>query len=198
MRFSCLAAIVVSGILLTSVGLAASDATPTGQLTLEGGRAYPQRELTKWLAPGPSYRANIFGGAKVNVPMIGAVGLGLDFTYTDFKIKDMDGMGKAYYHRYLWDMFFLPISFGILNITPGIAWVVTDAKVEAWGLNEVSIRPAFVLSGGLHLGITDHLGLCVDVRGERVVTDHEELYDGETINLTGDFVTAMGGLMLYF
>jgi hypothetical protein len=170
----------------------------TGHLTLEGGRSYPQKELAEWLEPGPAYRAEIFGGAKVNVPMIGAVGLGLDLTYSFHHFKDAGGDDQGHYQRFLWDWFFLPINIGFLNVTPGIAWVVTDIDAPALGVEELSVRPAAVLSLGLRVGILPHLALTADVRGEKVLLDQERLDADHQLNITGEFVTALAGIMAYF
>ena len=52
-------------------------------LTIEGGKASPQGAMKDYLKPGNAYHLNIFGGAKVDMPYVGAVGLGWDFTYSE-------------------------------------------------------------------------------------------------------------------
>lgn len=167
----------------------------TSNLMLQGGRSYPQAELAEWLQPGPAYRLKVFGGAKVDVAAVGAVGLGLDLTYSQHQIKNSEG-GR--YRRWLWDWLFVPINIGFLNVTPGIAWVVTDVHVPEWDVKEVSIRPAGVLSVGARVGVHPNVALTADVRAEKVVIDQEPIGPEEKKNVTGEYVAAMAGIMGYF
>lgn len=179
--------------LSTSAAQAANE--KTGHLGVEGGRSYPQGEAATWLDPGPAFRTDIFGGVKINIGPGGAAGLGLDFTYAQYNTKNEDG-GR--YRRYLWDWFFLPIGIGYLNVTPGLAWVVTDVRLPSIDLEETSIRPAAVLSVGLNIPVMQHLALVVDVRGEKVLIDKERIDANHELNITGDFITAVVGIEARF
>lgn len=181
--------------LFLSTALFAAAPQATGHLLLEAGQAYPQNHLCDFLEPGPSYRASIFGGAKVNVPMIGAVGLGLDATYTELPVKDME---EARYRQYTWDWFFLPIGLWIFNITPGVTWVVTDIKIPDLGIEDISIRPGGIISFGVRIPIVQHVAITADIRVNGVISDHEIRADGESMNITGSTVTGLAGIMAYF
>lgn len=173
----------------------------TAHLGLEVGISTPQNHLTDYISPKNAARLNLFGGARVDQKGIGsaAVGLGLDLTYADYKLKsDMEG----HYRRYLWDWFFLPISLGFLQITPGVSWVVTDVELKDLGIKETSIRPGAVLGVGIRLNILPFLALTAQVRGEKVWEDKEAItVPGSSIdelNITGEYITSTVGIMGYF
>jgi len=156
------------------------------------GKSYPQGELAKFLDQGDAYRLNLFGGAKLKVPFISAVGLGFDFTYYNYISKNsVDGF---YFRRYLWDMLFIPIGFGPFLFTPGLAWVITDTHLPQFGINQTSIRPAGTLGLGFFLGLADRLALRIDGRVVWEMDDHEKMNDGNELNIRGKYVEAFAGL----
>ncbi len=171
-----------------------SKTQATGLFQVEVGQSFPQNELTNLIAPGNTLRVRIFGGAKIK---FGSVGLGWDISYTEYELKNLR---SGFYHRYLWDWLFIPVSLGFINITPGIAWVVTDAKIAEIGLQEQSVRPAAVLGIGMRLGIVANFAVTAQLRGEKVWEDMERVSNlsSDEINITGEFITATVGGMLYF
>ena len=83
-------------------------------------------------------------------------------------------------------------------VNPGISWVVTDVNYPEVKVKEISIRPAGQLTLGLHIPIQPHIALTLDARGEMTITDNETTASGEELNVTGDFVSVMGGVKVYF
>lgn len=166
----------------------------TGLLQLEGGLSYPQNHLTQFISSGTMVRFRIFGGAKLK---LGSVGLGWDISYADYELKD--GY-SGYYKRYVWDWFFFPIGLGFFQITPGVAWVISDTSIKELGLYEQSVRPAGVLALGVRLGVIKNFALTAQIRGEKVWEDMETVdnFYLEEINITGDFISATVGGMIYF
>ncbi|SMF04932.1 hypothetical protein [Pseudobacteriovorax antillogorgiicola] len=188
-----LSAVILTTALATSP-LAHGKTEATGLVQFEYGQSFPQNELTSYFSPGDAYRLRLFGGAKIK---LGAVGLGWDITYANYGLKD--GL-SGHYNRLLWDWLFLPVGIGFIQLTPGLAWVVTDVDVSEMGLKEQSIRPAGVLSIGVKLGIISNVAITAQVRGESVWEDMEPvvLPNQDEIDITGQFVTATVGGMLYF
>ncbi len=166
----------------------------TGLIQFEAGQSFPQNELTEFFAAGTAYRFKIFGGAKMK---LGAVGLGWDVTYADYQLKDEL---QGHYKRIVWDWFFLPIRIGFFEITPGVAWVITDIRVDQWRLKEQSVRPAASLGLGLRFNLMQHLALSAQVRGEKVWEDMETVtgLNRQEIDITGDYITATAGAVFFF
>lgn len=160
------------------------------------GFSYPQQHLSHLLKTGQSYRLNLFGGAKLQSKWIGAVGLGLDFTYSNYPTKNQ-GNG-SYYRRYQWDLFAIPLSFWLFVFKAGISWNVTHTKLLAHDIHETSIRPGFVADLGLRIPLAKHVLLRGDVRAEKVIKDTEIKRDGSKQNISGVFLAWLAGIELYF
>lgn len=104
-----------------------------------------------------------------------------------------------YYRRYMWDWLFIPVSIGgILQITPGLAWLVTDVNSPSRGIDQTSIRPVGVLTIGLRIPFSQLVALRVDDRTEIAFADRAKLPNGSKLNLTGSFVSAFAGFDLEF
>lgn len=181
--------------LITFSNMSYAKPEATGSLLFQGGQAYPQKDLVEFLEPGTAYRLKLFGGAKVDMKFIGAVGLGWDITYSDHSIK-MDESGS--YRRFTWDWFYLPISLGFIHITPGLAWVVTDIDTELLGIKETSIRPAGILDIGASLAFTSNFGVALNGRVSKTIIDKETMSNGRDINIVGDYASWFLGAFLYF
>ena len=171
-----------------------AKAKATGLAQFEYGVSYPQKDLTTYFSSGESYRFRIFGGAKLK---LGAVGLGWDFTFSDYSLKNSR---EGHYKRILWDWLFLPINIGFIQFTPGVAWVITNVDISDLGLKEQSVRPAAVVSLGVRLGVIKNFAVTAQVRGESVWEDKEpvNLINQSELDITGQFVTATVGGMMYF
>ena len=171
----------------------------TGQLGLEYGFSIPQAGLAETFAGGSSLRLRAFGGAKLKQQGLGAVGLGLDLSYTNYMLHD-DLSG--HYRRVVWDWFFLPLQIGFLELTPGFTWVITDVRLVEYGVRAVSIRPGGLLSLGFRLPILPHLAVTGQTRIERVWEDRARVglasLPFETLIITGNYLAATLGLMAYF
>lgn len=181
-------------ILLLMTPLATAETKATGLVLTEMGVTYPQQHLTEFLSTGNSLRFNIFGGAKIK---FGAVGLGWDITYSQYKVKDQrDG----HYQTVMWDWLFIPVNIGFLQFTPGIAWVITDVNIPDLGLKEQSVRPAAVLGLGMRLGLLSNLALTAQIRAISVWEDMEPIAISQASewNITGPAVTSTAGFMIYF
>lgn len=166
----------------------------TGLAQVEAGQSFPQNELTDLFSPGNAMRLRLFGGAKIK---LGAVGIGWDISYAEYELKnELEG----HYNRVLWDWLFIPINIGFLQITPGLAWVITDVQIDDLGLKEQSIRPASVLSIGASLGVISNFAITAQVRGEAVWEDMEpvSMQNQDELNITGKYITATIGGMLHF
>jgi hypothetical protein len=161
---------------------------------LQIGKVFPKGEIGYYLKEGISYRTDLFIGANVDIPVVDAVGTGVDFTYTSHELKD-DQAG--HYKRYLWDIFFLPVNLGPIQIQPGVAWNVTDVEIPSLNLEEVSIRPAGVISAQLAIPINQHVRLTAMGRYEKIVSDLEETTDGK-INISGEAVSFLSGMHVKF
>jgi hypothetical protein len=163
---------------------------------VQGGRAFPGGPLAAWVDPGTAVRVKLFGGARVrSVRWLSAVGLGLDFTYSAHGGKP--DYAEFKYRRFLWDWFFIPISFNdVVILTPGLGWLLTDVEHPRAGVAQTSIRPAFVLTLGSRFPVAGKLGLRADVRGEHALADRERATGGGELNLTGTFWGAFAGLDL--
>lgn len=190
-----LRAVAMSIAIICSTVSYAAKPKATGSLYLQGGQAYPQKDLVEFLQPGTAYRLKLFGGAKVNVKFVGAVGLGWDFTYSEHEMKFDD---NASYRRLTWDWFHLPISLGFIHFTPGLSWVLTDVDSEVVGLKETSIRPAVMLDTGISLALTSNFGVALNARASKTIIDKEKLNDGSEINIVGDYVSWFVGGFIYF
>ncbi len=174
----------------------AGEISAAGDVILEAGKTWPNGPLQDWIGPGTALRARLFGGAHLKIPYVNAVGLGIDFTYANHPFKL--GSPDARYHRYLWDWLFIPVSIGWFQITPGVAWVVTDVHNDDLGIVRTSIRPAGVLTAALRVPVTSLIMLRTDFRTEIAFADRAQTNTGATMNLTGSFWTWFGGLEAEF
>ncbi|MBU6375824.1 MAG: hypothetical protein KGQ59_07510 [Bdellovibrionales bacterium] len=180
-----------------SISLAtANDLKPAVNLLGQYGKSFPRAHLMDYVGEGKSYRAKVFGGVKLNVKYLGAVGLGLDFTATDYQLKAPAGGGSRY-RRYQWDLLLVPVQIWLFTIEPGFTWNVTDARLTALGIEETSIRPGFITNLAFHLPIIKHLSLRVDGRYEQIMTDTETTSSGGKFNISGPFYSVLGGVELY-
>lgn len=181
---------------VSSIGLAqeGGGAQLAASAVAQAGIAYPGGTVAEYLKEGTAYRLNLFGGARLpRIAWLGAVGLGIDFTYSEHQPRD-GSIGFAY-RRFLWDWLFIPVTFAdILSITPGLAWIVTDVKYPAVDIEQTSIRPAGVLTVGLAYPIVSRLSLRADLRGELPFRDREKRSNGTELDLTGQFVSWFAGL----
>jgi hypothetical protein len=184
----------MAALLATPAGAAETKAT--GDFVLQYGKIYPQGHLASFLGEGESYRAKIFGGVKINSKWLGAVGLGMDFTYSDIEPKDTGS--DSHFRRYQWDLFILPLSVWLFTLESGFMWNVTDTKLSALGIEETSIRPGFVTNLGFRLPVAPHVIVRADGRYEYVFKDTERTLAGEKLNISGSFYSVLGGLEFYF
>jgi hypothetical protein len=167
----------------------------TAHLLLEAGKASPQGKLRDYLKPGNAYHLNIFGGAKVDVKFVGAVGLGWDFTYSEHALKnDVDG----HYRRFSWDWFHLPIGWGLFYVKPGLSWVLTNVKIPELQVDESSIRPEILLDIGARMGFGANFAITGGGHAEWAWLDSEKTSTGKDLNITGNFMSWFAGVMLYF
>ena len=102
--FKLLVITFICSLTLISSKLMAKQPQPTGFILTEAGNAFPQTELSSWVEPGTAYRLKLFGGAKVKLGPVGAVGLGWDLTYSQHDIKESE---NGFYRRFTWDYIFL-------------------------------------------------------------------------------------------
>ena len=51
---------------------------------------------------------------------------------------------------------------------PGLSWVITDVKVPELDISEQSIRPAAMISAGLHIPIIRHAEITIDGKVKRL------------------------------
>jgi len=187
-------------VFLTSIPAFANSKTQaTGHLGLEYGFSIPQGALADTFDPGSSLRLRAFGGAKLEQKGLGAVGLGLDLSYTNYLInEDLSG----HYRRVVWDWFFLPLNIGFLELTPGFTWVITDVRIVEYGVRAVSIRPGGLLGVGFRLPVLPHLAFTGQARIERVWEDRARVglssLPFETLIITGTYLAATIGLMAFF
>ena len=174
------------------VGLAKNQLATSAALQI--GRVFPQGTMNSYLEEGISYRTDLFIGAEVDVPVVSAVGTGVDFTYSEHELSaDREG----HFRRYLWDIFFFPVNVGVVQIQPGLAWNVTDVKIPALDLDEVSIRPAGVISAEIAIPINQQVRLTAMGRYTKIVSDMEETTEGE-INICGETVSVLSGVKVKF
>ncbi len=167
----------------------------TAQLLMEAGKASPQGKLRDYLKPGNAYHLNIFGGAKVDVKFVGAVGLGWDFTYSEHALKnDVQG----HYRRFSWDWFHLPLGWGLFYVKPGLSWVLTNVKIPELQIEESSIRPELMLDVGARLGLGENFALTGGGHSEWAWLDTEKTAAGKDLHITGNFMSWFAGVMLYF
>jgi len=174
----------------------AAETKLAADFVLQYGKIYPQGHLSKVLGAGDSYRGKLFGGVKVNSKWLGAVGLGLDFTYSDIETKNM-GL-DSHFRRYQWDLFIAPVSFWLFTLEPGFIWNITDTKLSSLGIEETSIRPGFITNLGFRLPIVKHVILRADGRYEYVFKDSETTSAGDAFNISGSFYSVLGGVEVYF
>jgi hypothetical protein len=167
----------------------------TAQLLLEAGKASPQGKLRDYLKPANAYHLNIFGGAKVDVKYIGAVGLGWDFTYSDHALK---GDAAGHYRRFTWDWFHLPLSLGFFYFKPGLSWVLTNVKIPELGIDESSIRPELLMDVGVRVGLGSNFGLTAGGRGEWAWLDTERTSAGKDLAITGNVLSWFAGVLFVY
>ena len=166
----------------------------TGLLQVELGASEVGESLSDYVGRGESLRVKLFGGMKLDIPLVSAAGLGLDLTMHRHVMADEY---QGHYNRVTWDWFYLPIGLGFINITPGLGWNVVDISIEELGVKEISIRPHAMLNLGMSLAFMQHLALTVDARYEKIWDDFEPTIDSN-LNITGDHVSVFAGLMTYF
>ncbi|MDB2447029.1 hypothetical protein N9W79_00220 [bacterium] len=191
--FRVILALTITALVAPRASLAA-EPQGTGLLLLEAGKSSVGEALVDYVENGDAYRVKLFGGMKLDIPLVSAAGLGIDFTFHSHALKE-DFSG--HYNRATWDWFYLPISIGPINITPGLGWNITDIQIEELGISEISIRPHAMINTGLTLAIFQHFALTVDARYERIWDDFEPTLDGR-LNITGDHVSVFAGMMTYF
>jgi hypothetical protein len=179
-----------------STSALATETKATGDFVLQYGKIYPQGHLATFLGEGDSYRAKIFGGVKINSKWLGAVGLGMDFTYSDIATKDLGS--DSYFRRYQWDLFIMPVSVWLFTLEPGFTWNVTDTKLTSLGIEETSVRPGFITNLGFRLPVASHVILRADGRYEYIFKDTERTLAGDKLNISGSFYSVLGGLEIYF
>ncbi|MFW7379239.1 MAG: hypothetical protein ACOH5I_10560 [Oligoflexus sp.] len=171
----------------------------TGHVGLEYGKSAPQSHLIDTVGSGETLRLRLFGGAKIQQKGVGAVGLGLDLSYSDYELKNNL---TGHYRRVVWDWFFLPLNIGFLEITPGLTWVITDVHIEEYDVRHVSIRPGGLIGLGFRIGILPYVALTGQVRAERVWEDKARAVaanlDFDTLTITGDYISATVGIMAFF
>jgi hypothetical protein len=173
----------------------ATDLTAYG--AFEMGKSFPQSNLADFLIDGTAYRIDLFGGAKLqNIKFLNAIGLGLDFTYTTWRPKNMEAGFR--YKQYQWDMFKLPLQIGWVIIEPAIIWMVTDVGIPHLNIDHTSIRPGLNVTAGLRIPILPHFALAVDARAQRVMMEKELTNTNERFNVTGQSYTFLAGGALYF
>lgn len=173
----------------------AGEPKATAQLTLEAGRASPQGKLKDYLKPGNVYHLNIFGGAKVDLKFVGAVGLGWDFTFSEHRLKD-DVVG--HYRRFAWDWFHVPVGLGFLFFRPGLSFVLTNVKIPELEVDESSIRPEIILDAGVRVGVGANVAITGGGRAEWAWRDSEKTSLGHDLEITGNFMSWLAGLSIYF
>jgi hypothetical protein len=180
--------------LLTSTAHA-TDLTAYG--TFEAGKSFPQSNLADFLVDGTSYRADLFGGAKLkSIKILGAIGLGLDFTYTEWRPRNReDGF---HYKQYQWDMFKLPLQIGWLLLEPSAIWMVTDISIPHLNIDHTSIRPGLGFTAGLRIPLFPHFMLAADARIQRVLAERELTNTNERFNVTGQNYSWLVGGQIYF
>lgn len=172
----------------------AATPEPTGQLTLEAGKASPQGKLRDYLKPGNAYHFNIFGGAKVDLKLIGAVGIGWDFTYSEHAFKDDM---KGHYRRFSWDWFHVPLGWGPFYVKPGLSWVLTNVKIHELQVDESSIRPELMFETGMRLGLGSNFAITGGGRGEWTWLDTEKTSTGKDLAITGNYGSWFAGFILH-
>jgi hypothetical protein len=169
----------------------------TARVTAQYGKAYPFAEIGDFLDSGTAYRLDLFGGAKLqNVPVLSAIGLGVDMTYTDWKPKRAEAGFR--YKQYQWDWFKLPVSVWWFVIEPGILWMITDVQIPHKGIDQTSIRPGLNLNIGFRLPLFPHFNLRADGRIQRVMLDKERTNTNEEITVTGQQYGWFAGFEAYF
>jgi hypothetical protein len=172
-----------------------SKATATAQMTVEAGKASPKGKLQDYLKPATAYHLNVFGGAKVDMKFVGAVGLGWDFTYSDHPLKnDVSG----HYRRLAWDWLHVPIGLGFFYLKPGVSWLLTNVKIPELGVDESSIRPELILDVGTRVGFGSNFALTGGGHAEWALVDKERKTDGTDLDITGNFMSWFAGVMIYF
>ena len=180
---------------LTAKALHAEAPKATAQLLLEAGRASPQGKLRDYLMPATAYHLNIFGGAKVELRFIGAVGLGWDFSYSEHTLKNNV---EGHYRRFSWDWFHLPLGFGFFYVKPGLSWVLTNVQIPELQVEESSIRPELLLDLGMRVGLGENFALTAGGRGEWTWLDTERTSKGKDLAITGNFGSWFAGIMLVY
>ena len=112
------------------------------------GQAWASEQLSGKLDTGKVYRLKLFGGAKLpKIKFLNAVGLGLDFSFSDFKDKVKTTNFK--YQTFSWDWIHIPVNIGVIRLVPGLSWVVTAVNDPSLGVSEKSIRQQYLLLLGI-------------------------------------------------
>lgn len=188
-------AALFAGIFLIKAGQAFGAAPQaTGKLLFAAGKASPQGKLRDYLMPANAYNFNIFGGAKVDLEYIGAVGLGWDFTYSEHKLKNDV---KGHYRRFSWDWLHVPLSKSLFYVKPGLSWVLTNVKIPELQVEESSIRPELLFEAGMRVALGSNFGITGGARGEWTWLDTERTSSGKDLAITGNFGSWFAGFILF-
>jgi hypothetical protein len=191
-----IASILISTSLFFAASLANSkEIEGTGLFLIEMGQGYTDADLEPYLSTATSYRMKVFGGMKLDIPYISAAGLGLDLTYSAYKLKN--GYSGRY-NKLSWDWFHLPLRWGFFTFTPGINWNVIDIKIEQIDVAQISIRPGLMLDAGLSFAVAQRFAINANIRYESLWFDNEKMVTGESIDITGNHILALFGLSTYF
>jgi hypothetical protein len=194
--FRILPALTLSALAFSGASARAETKAAASAL-FEYGKAYPLEHLADVLGDGDVYRFKLFGGVKIDTKWLGAVGLGVDFSYINHETLASAGAG-SHYRRYQWDLLTLPLAVWLFVLEGGLTWNVTSTKLVALGIDETSIRPGLVGNLGFRLPIIPHLTLRADARYEYVFSDTEVTDAGDKFNIQGPSWSLLGGLEAYF
>ncbi|GAB6137727.1 hypothetical protein [Halanaerobaculum tunisiense] len=104
---------------------------------------------------------------------------------------------EGHFRRYLWNIFFIPVNLGPIQIQSGLAWNVTDVSIPALDLEEVSIRPAGVISAEVGMQLTENIVFTAMSRYENIVSDFEDTTAGQ-MDISGETISAFSGLQVQF
>lgn len=185
-------------LVFTPSALALGDKELTGNIGIEYGFTLPQGALAETLDTADTIRLRMFAGARFQQIKNRAFGLGLDLSHSNFPLHEAL---TGHYRRTVWDWLFLPTSIGLLELTPGISWVVTDIHIAEYDVRTVSIRPGLLLGLGFRLEVADNLALTGQLRIERVWEDRARVgiktLPFETFIITGSYLSATFGIMAF-
>lgn len=150
----------------------------TFKATAQMAYAEATEDMYSYFHPGEGFRVDLFGGVKLPmVSFLNAAGLGLDFTYLEFKGKNSTG---DLYRSYQWDWFGLPLpglSMGLLsvNLDIGMFWNVIDVNINEFQYSQTSIRPGVSALFGLALNLGPYFAFVFDARYNTMFEDSERL-----------------------